>query len=182
MISGAMTQKPSSNFNKFLFICMLIIGMILQAVIIASMTETAISNNKFIDPFQNDKDISGKLFVITKGSHYIDVIKSLKANVYIYDGDTASAAKFYTNNIDLFDGFVTDRILAEFYESQFENRDLQLIVSDLKIKNDELAFMFRKDFPYKDIVNQDILFMQDNKISKSICENYVPKSSYLCML
>ena len=182
MISGDVTDNPSSNLNKLLFIFILIVGMILQAVIIASMTDTALSSDQSIDPFINKRDIAGKTFVVKKGSYFVKVVRSLEANVYEFDGNSVDATKFYIENSDRYDGFVTENILAKRYVTQFSDLDNHLIVSQVNLRNDELAFIFRKDFPFKDEINKGILFMQDNNLSGSICANYIGEDSDYCIL
>ena len=182
MISGDVTDNPSSNLNKILFIFILIVGMILQAVIIASMTDSALSSDQSIDPFMNKRDIARKTFVVVKGSYFVKVVRSLEANVYEFDGDDVDAAKFYVENSDRYAGFVTENLLAKRYVSQFSDLDNHLIVSQVNLRNDELAFIFRKDFPFKDEINKGILFMQDNNLSGSICANYIGEDSDYCVL
>ena len=156
--------------------------MVLQAVIIASMTDTALSNDLNIDPYNQKRDIVGKTFVVVKGSYFVDVIRSMEANVFEYDGNSTEAAKYYIENSDEYAGFVTEHLLAERYVTNFSDIDSHLIVSQVNLRNDEIAFIFRKDFPYKDEINKGILFMQDNDLSGSICANYIGEKSESCIL
>ena len=182
MISGDVTDNPSTNLNRILFIFILITGMILQAVIIASMTDSALSNDYSVDPFKQREAIAGKTFVVVKGSYFAEVIRSLNANPFEYDGSDLEAAKYYVENSDKYSGFITEHILAERYSTQFSDLDSHLIVSQVNLRNDELAFIFRKDFPYQDEINRGILFMQDNNLSGSICAIYIGKKSEFCIL
>lgn len=181
MISGDVVDKPSSNLNRIMFVCILITGMVLQAVIIASMTDSAMSNERLNDPFVSKADLVGKTFVVVKGSYYVDIIKTQDANVFEFDGDSEDAAKYYVTHSDQYAGFISEHLLAKRYVKQFKDLDDRLIVSKLNLRFDLLSFLFRKDFPYKDSVNLGLYYMQDTNLSYSICSNYIGREAELCV-
>lgn len=182
MICGEMGDEPSSNINRVVFVGILILGMILQAIIIASMTDSALSRDILNDPFHSEKDVAGKTFVVVKGSIFPSVLKSLDANVYEFDGSEVEAASYYIKNTDKYSGFVTEHILADRYAQKFKKADSNLIVSNVNLRNDALVFLYRKDFPYKKVVDNNILFMQDSNLTYSICATYIGEKADLCVL
>ncbi|MDG2348533.1 MAG: transporter substrate-binding domain-containing protein [Gammaproteobacteria bacterium] len=183
MISGDTIDAPSSTFNKILFIFILIAGMHLQAVVIASMTNSTLSNDQMIDPFKDDKSMRGKTFVVVKGSNFIHIIKKEGAYVFEFDGNDDEAAKFYIKQKDNFDGYITEKVLAERYKNEFKKLNPNLFLSKHRIRNDALAFLFNKDFPYQEEINRGILYIQDNNLSFTICANSIgADDGYRCML
>ena len=173
MISGDTIDTPSSVFTKVLFIFILIAGMHMQAVVIASMTNSSLGHYEMIDPFKDDLSMKDKTFVVVKGSNFISIIKQKGADVFEYDGNDDEAAKFYVKHINDFDGFVTGKVLAERYKNEFKKLNPNLLLSKHYLRNDTLTFLFNKNFPYQEEINRSILFIQENNIGFSICANNI---------
>lgn len=182
MISGDTVEPPTSIFNKILFVFILIAGMHLQAIVIASMTNSAISDDQ-IDPFIKSKDMHAKKFVVVKGSDFVNIIKQRGAYAFEFSGNDDGAAQYYIEHMNDFDGFVTEKVLAQRYQSEHKKSKPDLYVSKLHLRNDVLAIIFNKNFPYQNEINENILYLQDNNLSYSICLNYIgEEESYQCVL
>lgn len=172
-----------NRFKKTMLVILLLFSLIIKAIFIGSVTSTLFNlslGSK--DPFTNAEDIAGKLFVVVKGSSFSEKMRGLNARVYEYDGSNEQAADFYVRNSDQFDGYVSDFTLVYKYANQFLHIEPGLVVSDYNIRNDNLAFIFNKSFPFKTTFDQKILELQDTNLAFSICNVYVGDEASNCLM
>lgn len=172
-----------ARFKKFTIVMLLLVGLIVKAIFIGSITSTLFNlslGSK--DPFLDTEDISGRLFVVVKGSSFAEKIRALNARVYEYDGNNEEAAEYYARNTDQFDGYVSDFALVFKYANQFSDIEPNLIVSDFNVRNDNLAFVLNKSFPFRTIFDQKILELQDTNLGYTICSIYVGDEARNCVM
>tara|TARA_X000000950_G_C13739576_1_gene587896 strand:- start:464 stop:946 length:483 start_codon:yes stop_codon:yes gene_type:complete len=134
------------------------------------------------DPFIDAHDISGKLFVVVKGSSFVDTMRALYARVHEIDGSDEEAAEFYAKNTDKYDGYVADYALVARYSKQFKSIEPRLIVSSYNVRNDVLAFPYNDSFPFDKEFNYGILKLQDTNLAFSICHTYVGDNAKNCLM
>ena len=172
-----------AKFNKITFVILVVVSLILKAIFIGSITSTLFNlslGSK--DPFLDTEDISGKLFVMVKGSSHVPKMRALNARIYEYNGSNEEAAEFYVRNTAKYDGYVSDFALIFKYANQFSDIEPNLIVSDLNIRNDNLAFVFNKSFPFRTNFDQKILELQDTNLGYTICSVYVGDEARNCVM
>ncbi|MBT4884736.1 MAG: transporter substrate-binding domain-containing protein [Legionellales bacterium] len=178
MLSGNVIDNPSTNLNRFIFICILITGTILQAMVIATITDASLALKVSADPYANKTDIKNHRFVVEKGSAFVEIIKRYGGKCFEVVG--ADSGEFYLNNKDKFDGIVSDHAIA--YDIAQKDESGEVILSNVNLKYDELVFYFNKKFPYAEKVNRSILRMQDTQESEQLCASYLGVEADLCVL
>lgn len=179
MLSGNIVDTPSTNLNKFIFVCIICAGMVLQAVVIATITDASIVIDNPLDPFQQKKDLINKTFIVDKGSSFVKIAYDNGAKVKEIAGSN-QAVQYYIDNKNLFDGYITDHSIA--YTIANEPKNNELMLSGYNLQYDELVFFFNKQFPYSEIINLEILKMQDNQECTNILRPYIGIDSFLCLL
>ena len=179
MLSGNIVDTPSTNLNKFIFVCIICAGMVLQAVVIATLTDASIVIDKPSDPFQQQQDLINKTFIVDKGSSFVKIAYDNGAKVKEIAGSN-QAVQYYIDNKNLFDGYITDHSIAYTIANDLMNKEL--VLSGYNLQYDELVFFFNKQFPYSEKVNTEILKMQDNQKCTNILRPYIGIDSFLCLL
>ena len=172
----------SSRFKKGVLITLLFTGLIAKALLIGNVTSTLFGLSLGEEPFLSEKDIANKLFVVVKGSSFVQKMRSLNARVYEFDGNNEQAAEFYARNIDKYAGYVSDYALIYKYSNQFKNIEPSLIASSYNVRNDILAFAFNYSFPFGRELNVGILKLQDTNAAYSICNVYVGDYAKNCLM
>ncbi|MEE3003297.1 MAG: transporter substrate-binding domain-containing protein [Pseudomonadota bacterium] len=180
MLSGNVIDNPSTNLNRFIFICILIAGIILQAIVIATITEATLAIEKISDPYNNQFDLIGKKLLVEKGSSFREVLSKKGARPIEYPGNAEQTEAYFVDNKDNYGGYVTDHALA--YITANKSKHLGIMLSSYNIQYDELVFFFNKRFPYAEKVNQGILELQDNEKCVEIFRPYLGNDSKLCIL
>jgi ABC-type amino acid transport substrate-binding protein len=178
MLSGNVIDNPSTNLNRFIFICILITGTILQAMVIATITDASLALKASSDPFLDKTDIKNHKFIVEKGSSFVDIIKRYGGKYFEVVG--ADTGEYYLKNKDKFDGIVSDHAIA--YDIAQKDESGEVILSSVNLKYDELVFYFNKNFSYARKVNSSILRMQDTQESKQLCALYLGIEADLCVM
>lgn len=177
---GAVTE---TRFKTAMIIMLLVVGLIIKAIFFAGVTSTlfnlSLANR---DPFLTTKDVSGKLFLVVKGSSFVDKMRSLNARVYEFDGGDEEAAEFYAKNSSKFAGYVSDYAPSYRYANEYKNIEPNLMVSSLNVRNDVLAFVYNDFFPFGKIIDKDILELQDSNLAFSICSVYIGEEATSCLM
>ena len=172
-----------NRFTKAIFLMLLFVSLIVKAIFIGSVTSTLFNLSlSSKEPFADAKDISGKLFVVVKGSSYVVEMRALNARVYEFDGSDEEAAAFYARNTAKYDGYVSDFALIFKYANQFKSVEPNLIVSNYNVRNDILAFVYNEDFAFQKIIDINILELQDSNLAYSICSVYIGEEAKDCVM
>lgn len=172
-----------TRFKKFTIVMLLLVGLIVKAIFIGSITSTLFNLSLARkDPFVSTQDISGKIFIVVKGSSFAEKMRALNARIYEYNGSNEEAAEFYARNTAKYDGYVSDFALIFKYANQFSDIEPNLIVSDFNVRNDNLAFVLNKSFPFRTIFDQKILELQDTNLGYTICSIYVGDEARNCVM
>ena len=172
-----------NRFTKAIFLMLLLFSLFVKAIFIGTVTSTLFNLSLASkEPFTDAKDISGKLFVVVKGSSFVDKMRALNARVYEFDGGDEEAAEFYAKNAIKYDGYVADYALTYRYANQFKSVESNLIVSNYNVRNDILAFAYNEDFPFQKIIDTNILELQDSNLAYSICSVYVGDEAKNCVM
>ncbi|MEC7030483.1 MAG: transporter substrate-binding domain-containing protein [Pseudomonadota bacterium] len=180
MLSGNVVDKPSSNFNRVVFICVLVAGIVFQAVIIATITDAAVIMSFNTTGMKELTDIKNKVFVVEQGSTFVGLVQSLGGRVIEIPGGPSVAAEYYLTHQDEVSGFVADH--AVLYTQALRSQDPNIVLSSLNLRNDELVFLYHRDFPYQREIDQGLLFLQDNNIAQTFCATYIGEDSSLCVM
>ena len=180
MLSGNVIDVPSTNINRFVFICILITGVILQAVVIATITDASMRLRGITDPFSDQASLRDKYFIVEAGSTYKRLVYQLGGHVKTVSGGAEKAFEFYRKHADIYDGFVIEQAVADFYKSNIHDKNL--LVSNVNLLNDLMVFFYAKDFPYQDSVSRHIYYMQGSGEAKATCERYLGRKASLCVL
>jgi len=180
MLSGDVVDLPSTNLNRLIFICILISGSILQAMLIATITDASIQLKSYDDPFLSKADVVNKKFVVESGSTFVDIVNKSGANAIEIPGGSNAAAQYYLDHSDTIDGFVADHAIIHDLSKKQERNNY--ILSKLNLRNDELVFYFKRHFIYEKEVNLALLSLQDNDQAKQMCAIYLGVDADLCVL
>ena len=62
------------------------------------------------------------------------------------------------------------------------HRNISAVKADLNLKSDYFSYVMRKDFPWKSMINTQLLLAQENKQTEKICERFVQKQQADCAL
>ncbi len=179
MRMGGYVQKPSALLSRVVVMILAFFSVFFMATFSAVMTDVLLLVEQPQDPFMVLSDLKGKTFVVAQGSSFVDVVRGYDANV-VEIPDAEYAGRYYFANRSKYDGFVGDQALVHELARQLSSRDV--IQSGINLRNDELVFLFNKRFPYKDLVDEGILRLQDKNISLLICAHYLGVDSKLCVL
>ena len=172
-----------TKFKKLTFVILIVVSLVLKAILIGSITSTLFNLSLASkDPFVSAQDVSGKMFVVVKGSSFAEKMRALNARIYEYNGSNEEAAAFYARNTAKYGGYVSDFALIFKYANQFSNIEPNLIVSDFNVRNDNLAFVLNKSFPFRTIFDQKILELQDTNLGYTICSIYVGDEARNCVM
>lgn len=180
MLSGNVVDLPSTNLNRLIFICILISGSVLQAMLIATITDASIQLKSHDDPFLSKHTIVNKKFVVESGSTFVQIVNKSGANAIEIEGGARVAAQYYMDHHDTIDGFVADHAIV--YETLKKRGNDTYILSKLNLRNDELVFYFKPHFLYEKAVNLAILHLQDSDQAKELCAIYLGVDADLCLL
>ena len=180
LLSGNVVDKPSSNLNRVVFICVLIAGIVFQAVIIATITDAAVIMSFDTTGSRERSDVKNKVFVVEAGSLFTGIVQSLGGRVIEIAGGPDIAAQYYLTHQDSVAGFVADH--AVLYIQGLRTQNTNIILSILNLRNDELVFLYNKNFPYQSEIDQGLLFLQNNDITQTFCSTYLGDDSHLCVL
>lgn len=180
LLSGNVVDKPSSNLNRVVFICVLIAGIVFQAMIIATITDAAVIMSFDTTGLRERSDVKNKVFVLAAGSLFTGIVQSLGGRVIEIAGGPDIAAQYYLTHQDSVAGFVADH--AVLYIQGLRTQNTNIILSILNLRNDELVFLYNKNFPYQSEIDQGLLFLQNNDITQTFCSTYLGDDSHLCVL
>lgn len=180
MLSGDVVDRPSTNMNRLIFICILITGSILQAMLIATITDASIQLKSHHDPFRSKNEIINKKFIVETGSSFAKIVEKLGATAIEVPGGSSAAAQYYMNHSDTIDGFIADHLIV--YDIAKKQTHNTYILSQLNLRNDELVFYFKRHFIYEKEVNLALLRLQDSNQAKELCAIYLGVDADLCVL
>lgn len=171
------------NFKKSIFIILLLSSLLVKAILIGAASSALFNlSNSNKEPFVTPEDISGKTFVVVKGSSFVDNMLAVNAKVYEFDGGDEEAAEFYAKNAAKYDGYVADHALVYRYANRFRGIEPNLKVSNFNVRNDVLAFAYNEDFVFKKIIDINILELQDSNLAYSICNVYIGDEAKNCVM
>lgn len=173
------SNKPNSTATRVILLLLAFCSVFFLGTFSAAMTDTLLIMDVPIDPLIKIQDVKGKTFVLEQGSGFVDVVKALDGKTVEIAGLDSAALHYYTNR-HKYDGFVADHALINMLDKNFPAYDV--IQSGINLRNDELVFLFNKDFPYKGQVDLGILELQDSNMSILICARYLGVDSKLCIL
>ena len=63
-----------------------------------------------------------------------------------------------------------------------DHEKLNLTMSNLNLRNDELAFVFKKGYRLLNRFNQKLLYLQDQGFAENICARHLGDKGNLCVL
>ncbi len=114
---------------------------------------------------------------------------TLKGNVTIAEGEKIGAMMIAVSSKEeglkmVADGTVFgmtgDHIILE--NAVQTHPDLNITMSNINLRNDQLAFVFKKGFHGLDDFNEQLLFLQDEDFAIDICSRYIGNRGNLCIL
>ena len=181
ILQGQVTyiDKPHCNSSRLVLVLMAFFSILFASTFTAVMTDTLLILDVPTDPFTKIKDVEDKHFVVEEGSGFVNIVKSLGGVVKEVPGSEASVEYYYKNR-DKYDGWVADHALVHMYDKELPAHDV--IQSGINMRNDELVFIYNKDFPFSKEVDLGILKLQDNNTSILICARYLGVDSKLCVV
>jgi ABC-type amino acid transport substrate-binding protein len=149
------------------------------SIIVGSIvsTITVVEHNKSYLLSLKKEDLEGKK------------ISTLKGNVTIQEGEKLGAIMVQTESREealkmVADGtaFGTtdDHITLE--DAIKAHPELNLVMSNLNLRNDQLAFVFKKGSPLLNMFNEQLLYLQDEGFAVDICSKYVGPKGNLCVI
>lgn len=172
-------KSPENFLSRWALLSVGMCSVLLFSIVPAVLTNALIKLDQPTDPFVKMSDLKDKKFIFEEGHYLVGVIKSLGGFTKEIRG-LDNASSYYYNNRDVWDGFVADYVLIHQLDKDLPSPDI--IQSKLNLRNDELVFVYSKNFPYDREVDGEIMRLQDANVSLRLCAKYLGADSKLCIL
>jgi ABC-type amino acid transport substrate-binding protein len=149
------------------------------SIIVGSIvsTITMVENNKSYLFSLKKEDLAGQKISTLKGNVTIKEGEKLGA-IMLQASSREEALKMVSD--DKAFGTTDDYITLE--NAIKAHPEFNLIMSNLNLRNDQLAFVFTKGSPLLNAFNERLLYLQDEGFAVDICSRYVGPKGNLCII
>ena len=173
---GGLLYRPKTNTARAILLIWLILA--LSIFLIATSTYTAYITARLVDSKQSIEDVAelvGVKIAYVQGHSYASFPKEVGA-IGVPVATVEEALKMIKDR-KVF-GAIGDQIILASALNKSPNKDV--VISTMRLRNDEFAFAFPENSPYLRPVNLAIVEMQDNGDMHSICETHVGNFNLNC--
>lgn len=179
LVQGQLLKDSNRMLKRLVLTFWLIPSIVFFSIIIGSVvsTITVLEQSKSHMKHLQRNDLSGKKISVLKGN--IALHEGKKLGAIMVTANSRKQALEMLSKGEVFatsDDFITLKTALEKYEK------LDLTMSTLNLRNDELAFVFRKENPLLKRFNQKLLYLQDQGFSQNICARHLGDKGNLCVL
>ena len=179
LVQGQLLKDSNLMLKRLVLIFWLVPSIVFFSIIIGSVvsTITVLEQNKSQMKYIQKEDLSGKKLSVIKGNIATEEGKKLGA-IMIKTASRKEALEMVSDGrvFGTTDDFITLQKATEKHE------DLNLTMSTLNLRNDELAFVFKKDYRLLNRFNQKLLYLQDEGFAENICSRHLGDKGNLCVL
>ncbi|WP_133127643.1 substrate-binding periplasmic protein [Legionella nagasakiensis] len=173
---GGLFYRPSSVTARLILTFWLVIA--LSIFLIVSSTYTAYITAKIVNPvytLRSIEELTGRPIAYVRGQIYLDTIKKVKATP-LPRKDINSAIQAVQNK-EAF-AAISNELTLRHAIRQMNLSDI--VVADLNLKNDEFAFAFPINSPYRRAADKILVKMRDSGKIVTICKFYLPYKYEAC--
>ena len=178
LIQGAFSDSRLI-IRRLVLLFWLFPSMVFFSIIVGSISSslTVIEHRKESVRSITKEELAGKRIAVLEGRAAAEKVKALGAIVV--------SVHSIEEGLKLIDegkvfGAVDEYIILE--KNIHHASNLKVVMSDLTLGNDEVAFAFQKNSPLLDDFNQKLLYLQDKQFSEKICARHLGKNGHLCVL
>ena len=179
MFSGTVPTTPRTILGKVVVLCDLVLGMSLMASLAASFTNGLIESEARQTPFKRNSDISGKEFLVLRGSPAENVVKMMGGTPIVTEDEEKAYSKLVKSHGEI-NGLVED--YASSVSRKKIREKMNIFQSSLNLGNDEIAFALRPKLSIKRKIDQSLVRLQDDKVIEKICRSYLVFDRSRCVL
>ena len=179
LIQGSLLEDSSRTLKRVIILIWLVPSIVLFSIVVGTIasTITVLEQNKSNALYLKKDVLSGKKLAAIEGS------------ITIAEGEKAGAimipVKSRLESLRLVDRGTAFGATGDFLtlqEAIKKNPDLQLKMSTINLRNDELAYVFQKGSPLLRPFNKELLNLQDNDLSEAICRRTLGDKGDLCVI
>jgi len=165
--------------RRLILLAWVIPSTIFFSLIVGSVvsTITVLENTKYHMQSLTKEELAGEKLSVLKGNVAMEEGKKLGA-LMIPVSSREEALELVAKEAVF--GTTDDYITLE--KSIQSHPNLNIIMSNLNLRNDELAFVFRKKSNLVDAFNQKLLYLQDQGFAADICSRHLGNRGNLCTL
>ncbi len=170
--------EPQTARGRFVMGIWLLCSVTFMTVLASSVTVSIIQLSAGKHSFIKNKT---DLINLNIGLHsHAGLLKSLdlsKSKTTIYDTEEELFNALHEKKVD---AIIDNAIMLDYYMTH--HRNISAVKADLNLKSDYFSYVMRKDFPWKSMINTQLLLAQENKQTEKICERFVQKQQADCSL
>ena len=177
LIQGELLADTRHVGKRFLVLLWLVLSIGLLSIFIGTITSSlTLFDEKMERSYRVLRsDLESERVVVIRGS--VGAKEAGRAMALPVPVDSRAQALKLLQEHKVF-GMVDDFMLLKSMHAQHKT----IRVTRLNLKNDEVAFVFRKGSKMSDMVNATLLSLQDTGTAESICRPYLGEDAVLCLL
>jgi polar amino acid transport system substrate-binding protein len=154
-----------------------LIGFLMVTIIASISSSVTIALTYEHDQFSDPGKLADRPIAAVEGTTHLEMSKQLGA-IPIPATDLAQAFSLLKRRE--VEGVIGDHETLRYYIKKNKITSAQL--ADLTLSYDELTFMLPLDSPWRKMIDQQILYLQDSGYTKMICERYIGLNAKYCTL
>ena len=177
LIQGELLADTRHVGKRFLVILWLVLSIGLLSIFIGTITSSlTLFDEKMERSYRVLRsDLESERVVVVRGS--VGAKEAVRAMALPVPVDSREEALDLLRKQKVF-GIVDDFMLLKSMHAKHKF----IRVTRLNLKNDEVAFVFRKGTHLSSMVNTTLLSLQDSGSAESICRPYLGEDAVLCLL
>jgi ABC-type amino acid transport substrate-binding protein len=179
LIQGGLLEDSSKPVKRLILLIYLIPAIVLFSIVVGTVTSTItmIENEKRQEEYMSVDDIVGKKVAVIAGNLSAKLAAKTGALTVGYEDreDTLEA-------VDKGEAYATVGDFLTLKAAVDDRPDLNLVMTTLNLRNDELAFVFQKNSPYVKEFNERLIRLQDLDFAEAICSKFLGDKAHWCIL
>ncbi len=179
LIQGGLIENSDKPLKRLVLLLYLIPAIVLFSIVVGTVTSTItmIENEKRQEQFMSTDDIVGKKVAVISGNLSAKLAAKTGAVTIGYDDINATLEAVQKG-----EAYATVGDFLTLKAAVDGRPDLNLAMTTLNLRNDELAFVFKLNSPYVRAFNEKLLRLQDLDFAEAICSKFLGDKAHWCIL
>jgi len=179
LIQGGLLADSTKPIKRLILLIYLIPAIVLFSIVVGTVTSTItmIENEKRQEQFMLTDDVVGRKVAAVSGNLSEKLAAKTGAITVGYpDRDATMEAVFKGEAYATVGDYLTLKSAVD------ERPDLDLVMTTLNLRNDELAFVFQENSPLIKTFNRRLVRLQDLDFAEAICSKFLGDKAHWCIL
>lgn len=179
LVQGGILENSSKPVKRLVLLIYIIPAIVLFSIVVGTVTSTItmIENEKRQEQFMSTEDVVGKKVAAVSGNLSEKLAAKTGALTVGYP-DRDATLKAVAKG----EAYVTVGDYLTLKSAVDDRPELNLVMTTLNLRNDELAFVFQENSPLIKIFNQRLLRLQDLDFAEAICSKFLGDKAHWCIL